>query len=114
MLSVQLSFTPIPSGSPCRRDGQDGQDVLIFFQMINIMISSASLCSHMIIGIMISHLYCDVHPFPYTGVGVHHLVLWQQQTLFVPPRQVPRTDAHPVYCGFNRGDCDVDDDDETS
>ena len=101
MLSVQLSFTPIPSGSPCR---QDGQDVLIFFQIINIMISSVSLCSH-----MISHLYCDVHPFPYTGVGVHHLVLWQQQTLFVPPRQIPRTDAHPVYCGFN---CDVDD--ETS
>ena len=35
-----------------------------------------------------NHLYRDVHALPYAGVGVHHLVLGQQQTLFVAPGQV--------------------------
>ena len=36
----------------------------------------------------LNHLYGDVHALPNAGVGVHHLVLGQEQSLFVTPRQV--------------------------
>ena len=42
------------------------------------------------------NLYGDVHALPDAGVCVHHLVLRQEQALFVPPREIPGPNAHSV------------------
>ena len=70
--------------------------VILTLYIILFTTSSESWSELVIMVIRIkNHLYGDVHALPDAGVGVHHLVLGQEQTLLVTPRQVPWSDAHP-------------------
>ena len=61
-----------------------------------IMITSSKAMIRLDHHVSAGNLYGDVHALPNAGVRVHHLVLRQEQALFVPPREIPGPDAHSV------------------
>ena len=70
-----------------------------------IMITSSKAMIRLDHHVSAGNLYGDVHALANAGVRVHHLVLRQEQALFVPPREVPGPDAHSVdyqdHCNDN-------------